>query len=355
MNFDEQMKSFSQRIKDVKENVQTEEATKTSLIMPFFQALGYDVFNPSEFMPEFTADVGIKKGEKVDYAIIKNGNPIILIECKSINDVLTKHDSQLFRYFGTSQAKFAILTNGAIYRFFTDLDEVNKMDEKPFLEINMLNLKENHILELRKFHKNNLDLESIKDTASDLKYLGLIRSVLVDLFSREPDDDFVRFILRSIYDGVKTQNVVDRYKPLIKKSIAGYINDLVNDKIQSALNSQKEEYAIIDETPEIEPPDRQIVTTDEELESFYVVKSILSETLDPSRIFYKDTLSYFGILLDNKTTKWICRIYLKETTKYIKIVDANSEEQKFDLSSIDDIYKHKKALLSRTTFLLKEK
>ena len=67
--FEEKIKSFIERVNAAKENVLTEEATKTSLIMPFFSLLGYDIFNPLEFVPEFTADVGIKKGEKVDYAI----------------------------------------------------------------------------------------------------------------------------------------------------------------------------------------------------------------------------------------------------------------------------------------------
>ena len=138
MDFIDLVKQHSQRVKSLKDNIATEEATKTSLIMPFFAMLGYDVFNPEEFTPEYVADVGIKKGEKVDYAILKDGKPAILIECKWIGEPLASHDSQLYRYFGVSKAKFAILTNGQIYKFFTDLDEPNKMDEKPFLEINRL-------------------------------------------------------------------------------------------------------------------------------------------------------------------------------------------------------------------------
>lgn len=117
----------------VRGNLATEEATKTALIMPFFSLLGYDVFNPMEFIPEFVADVGTKKGEKVDYAIMNEGKPVILIEAKGVDDDLTKHDAQLFRYFTVTDAKFAILTNGIVYKFFTDLEEPNKMDEKPFL------------------------------------------------------------------------------------------------------------------------------------------------------------------------------------------------------------------------------
>lgn len=149
MDFIDQLKQFSKRVESLKDSISTEEATKTSIIMPFFAMLGYDVFNPQEFVPEYTADVGIKKGEKVDYAIFKDGKPVILIECKSINENLEKHDSQLFRYFVTSEAKFAILTNGILYRFYTDLEEPNKMDETPFLEIDILNLKENQVPEIK--------------------------------------------------------------------------------------------------------------------------------------------------------------------------------------------------------------
>ena len=126
MDFIDKLKQFSKRVESLKDNIQTEEATKTSLIMPFFSLLGYDVFNPDEFIPEFTADVGIKKGEKVDYAILQDGKPVILIEAKWIGEKLEKHDSQLFRYFATCKAKFAILTNGQYYRFYTDLEEPNR-------------------------------------------------------------------------------------------------------------------------------------------------------------------------------------------------------------------------------------
>ena len=154
MDFIDQVKQFSKRVEGLKDSIFTEEATKTSIIMPFFAMLGYDVFNPQEFVPEFTADVGIKKGEKVDYAILLDNKPSILIEAKSINEKLEKHDSQLFRYFGTTEAKFAILTNGIIYKFFTDLEQPNRMDEKPFLVINILDVKEMQVVELKKFSKS---------------------------------------------------------------------------------------------------------------------------------------------------------------------------------------------------------
>lgn len=354
MNFEDQIKNFVERSKMIKDNILTEEATKTSLIMPFFQILGYDVFNPSEFTPEYVADVGIKKGEKVDYAILSSdGEPVILIEAKSVTEQLTKHDSQLFRYFGTSKAKFAILTNGLIYRFYTDLEEKNKMDENPFLEVNMLDLKDIQLPELKKFHKENFSIENIMDTASELKYMGLIRSVLREIFT-SPSDDFIRFILGcGVYEGVKTQNVLERYAPIVKKSITTYINELVNDRIQSALNKEEVKGSVveveIDTEEEIEevPSGNTVITTEEELESFYIVKAILRNIIDSHRISYKDTQTYFSVNLDGKVTRWICRLYLKENTKYIVIPNLEKNAMRYDLDSVDDIYSLSSHLIGR--------
>ena len=178
MEFNESIHQFTRRIITLKDQIQTEEATKTSLVMPFFQLLGYDVFNPLEFTPEYTADVGIKKGEKVDYAIIIDEKPLILIECKSCNENLDKHGSQLFRYFGTTDSKFGILTNGIMYRFYTDLEDQNKMDAKPFLTIDLLDLKDRDLTEIERFSKENLDVDNILSSASDLKYSRLIKDWL---------------------------------------------------------------------------------------------------------------------------------------------------------------------------------
>ena len=202
MDFIDQLKQFSKRVDSLKGSISTEEATKTAVIMPFFAMLGYDVFNPQEFVPEFTADVGIKKGEKVDYAIIQDGEPVILIECKSISENLNKHDSQLFRYFGTTSAKFAILTNGMEYRFYTDLDNPNKMDESPFLTVNILDIRDNQVPELKKFCKSVFDIDSIFSTASELKYVQAFKRVFAEQLD-EPSDDFTRLFLQDCYPGPK--------------------------------------------------------------------------------------------------------------------------------------------------------
>lgn len=349
MEFEERIKEFSKRLENLKSSITTEEATKTSLIMPFFQILGYDIFNPNEFMPEYTADVGIKKGEKVDYAISINNTVSILIEAKSITESLNKHSSQLFRYFGTTNSKLAILTNGVFYKFYTDLENQNKMDLAPFLEIDLLNLKDTDIVELKKFAKENFDIENIINAASNLKYASSIEKVLSEEFS-DPSDDFIKMILnKGVYDGLKTQNVIDKYRPILKKSVNFYINNLVNERIQNALKSTTPEINSNEDTTEHEDA---IITTEEEMESYYIVKSILTENVEPNKIFFKDTYSYFGILYDNKVTKWVCRVYLRENSHFIIIPDENKTEVRFDINSIQDIYKYKKELLTRLDSLM---
>lgn len=351
MNFEEKIKEFTERVEKLKQSINTEEATKTSLIMPFFSLLGYDVFNPYEFIPEYVADVGIKKGEKVDYAININGKPTILIEAKSIKENLQKHDSQLFRYFGTTTAKIAILTNGIKYKFYTDLEETNKMDTTPFLEINLLDLKENDVVELKKFCKETFDISTIINSASNLKYVSSIEKILSEEFIN-PSDDFIKLILnKGVYEGVKTQNIIEKYRPILKKSVNYYINTLVNQKLQNALNNSNVERST-EENINISQ-EESIVTTNEELESYYIVKSILSEFISPNDIYYKDTYSYFGILYENKVTKWICRVYLKESVKFVIIPDKDKNEVKYEINEIIDIYKLRDKLIERLNIFLK--
>lgn len=350
MDFIDSLKQFSKRVEKLKGNLQTEEATKTSLIMPFFQLLGYDVFNPDEFMPEYTADVGIKKGEKVDYAILKDNEPIILIEAKWVGAELTKHDSQLFRYFSTTKAKFAILTNGTTYRFYTDLDEQNKMDEIAFFEFNMLDIKEAEVNELKKFQKNNFDMNTIMDVASELKYSNEFKKVLSNELDN-PSDEFIRLMLNDTYSGIKTQNVIEKFRPIVKKSLNQFITDMLNDKIKTAFSNNSEEsnaegevaVTLADDTTENSIDDR-IVTTEEELESFYIVKTILRENVDISKVTYKDTISYFGILFENNVRKWICRFKLTPNVKVLTLPSENGFE-KINLESLDDIYNHKDKII----------
>lgn len=285
------LKSLGTRIETLAPSITNEEQTKNAFIMPFFQTLGYDVFNPLEFVPEFTADVGIKKGEKVDYAMVIDGAPQILIECKSINENLTNHDSQLFRYFGTTSSKFGLLTNGKEYRFYTDLDEQNKMDSTPFLTVDLTNIKDNQFLELAKFHKENFDVDKISSSAAELKYLNNLKLFLSENLN-EPTESFIAYLVSQIYDGIKTKSTLEKFSPIIKKGFNQFITERVNEKLSAALNTSVETKTL-DTTEEIQEvvQDDGIITTPEELEAFTVFKVASKDFIDSSRLYYRDTKS----------------------------------------------------------------
>lgn len=330
--FKQEIMVLANRSQTIKDKLLTEESAKTSLIMPFFQTLGYDVFNPSEFVPEFISDIGIKKGEKIDYAIMDNDQPIILIEAKSVKDKLTTHGSQLFRYFHTSSAKFAILTNGIVYQFFTDLDAPNKMDEKPFFTFNLEKVKDSSLSELIKFKKDSFDLENIFTTASDLKYLNMFKEYFEEEF-QSPSEDFIKYFVNKTFEEKATKANLEKFTPIINKGLKQFISEKVSTKINEALKTTDETVTSgptvePTEVPSIEPETKSnnIETTEEEIQGYGIVKAVLSNTIDPERVFYRDNQSYFNILLDDNIRKWILRLNINKSRKFIVFNDDTSEK-----------------------------
>lgn len=350
MDFKDSIKQISERIENLKSNLQTEEATKTALIMPFINALGYDVFNPLEVLPEMCCDIGTKKGEKIDYAIMRDGDPIILIECKHWQQNLNLHDNQLLRYFNISKAKFGVLTNGIIYRFYTDLAEPNKMDEKPFLEVNLLDLKDTQIDELKKFHRSYFDVGTILSSASELKYMGELKAAISKEFAN-PSPEFVKYFGKQVYDGVFMPKILEQFTVLTKRTISNYISDIIAERLKAAIkeNDIPAEQMVSAETVEtipVEEPISKIVTTAEELEAYYIIKSILRGIISTERITYRDSQTYFAIFIDNNNRKTVCRLYLDSpTNKRIVFLDDNKKEIYYKIMSIDEIYNHADALI----------
>ena len=346
MEFVERLNALSAKIRQQGPAIQTEEATKIAFVMPFINSvLGYDVFDPSEVTPEYVCDVGTKKGEKIDYAIMKNGEIQILIECKKIGEPLhINHASQLFRYFHVTSARISILTNGQVYRFFTDLDAPNKMDEKPFLELDLLDLDEHVLPELQKLTKSAFDVDSIISAAGELKYVSQIKKEIASQFS-QPNDDFVKFFATRVYDGIITQKVRDQFAILTRKALVQFLGDQINDRLKSAMSGAIQpsyalsvvETSVAAESAEESDEDR-VQTTLDELEGFHVVKAIVRAVVDAKRIVHRDTQSYFGVLLDDNNRKPICRLHFNRSQKYIGIFDAEKNETRHPISSVDDIY-----------------
>ncbi|MBN2381331.1 type I restriction enzyme HsdR N-terminal domain-containing protein [bacterium] len=352
MDFLDQLLELSAKVAKQRENIQTEEATKTAFVMPFINALGYNVFDPTEVVPEFTADVGTKKGEKVDYALMKDGSPIILFECKwCCSNLDTADISQLYRYFSVVDARIAILTNGIIYRFYTDLEETNKMDKKPFLEFDLLNIDEELVKEVKKISKPAFDLEKLMATASDLKYTKEIKNILSEQIN-SPSEEFVRFFASQVYAGRLMPDVRAQFTDITKRAFRDFINDQINSRLKSAMTAstiQTDES--VDEEEQIPESDKsKIVTTEEEIEGYHIVKSILREVIDPKRVVMRDTINYLGILLDDNNRKPICRLYLNTANKYLALMDVQKKEERFLLESLNDIYKYAEQLKNTLTF-----
>ncbi|MCL1807223.1 MAG: type I restriction endonuclease [Oscillospiraceae bacterium] len=347
MDFIDELRQFSTRVSKVKDAIATEEATKNALILPFFQLLGYDIFNPLEFVPEFTADVGTKQGEKVDYAIVIDGEPVILIEAKWCGEPLDndKHTSQLFRYFSATAAKFGILTNGINYRFFTDLNQANKMDLKPFLGFDVLDVHENIISELKRFAKKTLDLEAAFGAASELKYMGKIKDLL-NTMRTEPSDSIAMYIMSEVYEGKRTQKAVDEFRPIIKRGFIQYINDAISETLKSAIKGQSDASKGNSEpipTPTTENDaieESETLITFEEIEAFAIVKSILRDMVDVDRLAYRHAKQYLAILFDDNKNKRVCRFWFSGNQKFITTPDENKKSVRHDISSLNDIYKY---------------
>ena len=348
MDFEAALISLTEKINKTKENVITEEATKTSYILPFLNILGYDVFDPTVVVPEFTADIGKKKNEKVDFAIMVDGKPLILIEAKPHTEPLDRHKTQLERYFTVTDSKFAILTNGIEYRFYSDLEKPNVMDKNPFLTINLLDLKDRDIKELEKFKAENFNIDNILSMAGKKKYINGIKNILKEEINN-PNDDFVRVFASKLTSKPLRQHVIDEFRGYIKQAFNETINDLVSNKINALkekLNSENYENEEVENEKEHEK-DNGIVTTEEELEGYYIVKSIFAEVIDDlNRIAQRDTKSYFGILLDDNNRKWLVRLHFNYSNKYIEIRTGEKQSEKFLINSLNDIYNYKDKILN---------
>ena len=229
MGFKEEIQKLSILINERKPFINNEEMTKQSLVVPFIQVLGYDVFNPQEFKPEYNADYpGKKKDEKVDYAIFKGDEPIMFIEAKSVDITLVNHDGQLSRYFNAvPNTKLGIITNGMEYRFFTDLKTPNVMDETPFLVLNLTSLKDSDIETLAKFKKDTYAKDNLSEFAEELVYTSAIHDTLKYQF-KNPTDEFVKFLLKEVGVTRVMAKDIDRFRPIVKKGISNAILEIVS-------------------------------------------------------------------------------------------------------------------------------
>lgn len=338
MDLIDRLQELSNRAKRNAATVRTEEAAKTALVLPFFQALGYDVFDPDEVVPELVADHGVKKGEKVDYGIKHGGRIQMIVECKPVGaDLATKHASQLFRYFTVTEARIGILTDGIRYLFFSDTDQPNKMDDRPFFEFTVTEFSENDVEQLKKLSKSTFSLDAIINAASSLKYHRALVQELAQEFAA-PSEDFVRLIAGRVYSGRMTQQMKDEFTALVKRAADQFVADKVNARLKSA---------IVDvDPPAIPMPDEDgVVTTEDEVQGYRIIQAIASELVDPSRVFMRDAKSYCAILMDDNNRRPLARLFLSHTKMQVVLFDG-AEERRENLGKVTDLFLHRDAVLA---------
>lgn len=337
---EESLRNLSERVKSHSSTMATEEAVKTAVVLPFLRALGYDVFDPNEVIPEFTADAVGKKGEKVDYAIKIDGDIRILIECKPISMTLEKkHLDQLFRYFTVTKAKFAILTNGRTFNFYTDLEEPNKLDARPFLIFDISDLQPTIINELKKFEKAAFNVDSILATAERLKYTSGIKQVIAKLID-DPTEDFVRLVAADVYEGRLTAQVKEMLTGVVKAAFRDVIMDTVKNRLTNALADTQE---VVEKIEDATPEEPDVVTTPEEIEGYMIVKAIVRDTIAGKRVFMRDAKSYCAVLIDDNNRRPLARLHFNRSVKYIGLFDGEVEERVI-IDTLDQIYDHSERL-----------
>ncbi len=337
MDFIGEVRTRSGRFAKRIEHLETEEATKSSLVLPFLQMLGYEIFDPTEVVPEYTADVGIKKGEKVDYVLMQGGKPAVLIECKRYGSNLDDSEiSQLLRYFTVTEARLGILTDGITYRFFSDLDQPNVMDPRPFFEFNMLEFTEAQVEELKRFTKSSFDLGEIVDAAWELRYTNEIKRVLAEELA-SPSEEFVRFMVSRVYGGRATQTIRRQFEALAKSAFAQFINDRISVRLKSALEQEEGRAPQDDGSPDKQEPE-QSEFVPVELEALYIIKAICRGAVDVHRIGLRAGSQYCSVLLDDTNRKNICRLRVRTHNLILGFLDEGRYEQRHPLKDLDDLY-----------------
>lgn len=346
MDFIEQIRALAVQVSKQKEVIKTEESTKNSFVLPFISALEYNIFDPTEVIPEYDANFGTKLNYKCDYAVFRDSKPIMLWECKWCGKELEKKDEdQLRQYFAAcTDAKVGVVTNGILYRFFMDLDEEHVMDKKPFLEFNMLNIKPKSVDALKRFTKSGFNLAELIDAASELKYTGEVMRIFGEQLSgpsdKFPSDEFVRFFASQIHSGKLMQKVIDKFRGITGAALQQFINDQISDTLQDAL---KKKTAPPPPPPppvdgETGGPSTAPLPTEEEKEACHIVRAILCQSIDADRIKPKKWAIGFTIVLDGKK-KPLCRLYLDEGHKEIGLLDENGVEAKQEIKKVSEIYK----------------
>lgn len=325
--FKNRLKLHSEHVKNVGLHCTTEETTKQALILPFLDILGFSPYDPQKVKAEYGADFpGVKANERVDYALFCQGIPVMFIEAKAYKEKIDNHCPQLSRYFNsTPEVTISAITNGVEWRFFTDLKEKNIMDPTPFLKIRMDEVTDADAEQLFRFRHDKFKPEALRTLAEESVYLSAFTKTISSSL-REVDQEFVRYVAsRSNVERQLNQRFLESITPLVKQAVELSVSAMVVSGLSGKNSTESPHDEIHDDNEQeksdvqadiVDPDNPNIVTTYNERQLFDKIVSIIGAEHD---IQYKDTASYFGVLFQGKTNRWIVRYYDKKSKSSIQL------------------------------------
>lgn len=310
---------------------------KQALILPLLDILGFNPYDPTKVLAEFAADFpGVKSTERVDYALYCNNQPVMFIEAKSYNSNLTNHAPQLSRYFNSSLGvTIGAITNGREWRFFTDLINTNVMDEKPFLTIDFTKVDAGDLTQLAEFKHDNFHAEKLRFFAEENQYIQQFKTVIRKSI-HDIDIDFVRYVAQQA-------NLQRQLNTKFLESIQPFVQQAISDTVVKGLSSptiitaqpveqkstpSSDALVTIPETNVIIHPDNaKIITTKDEQDLLRIVNELFPNL----ELEGRDTESYYSILYQNKTNRWLFRYDVNRKRPTIQFNISIDESRRIEL------------------------
>ncbi len=318
--FKQRVLAHTEHIKKVSEFCTTEETTKQALILPLLDILGFSAFDPTKVRAEHIADFpGAKAGERVDYALFSNGLPVMFIEAKACSQNLNNHCPQLSRYYNaTPEVAISAITNGREWRFFTDLVNKNIMDDKPFLTLHLDKPTDDAAEQLLRFHHDQFQPDALRALAEESIYLSAFRDTIGEIL-KECDTDFVRYVAgRANIQRTFTARFLEQMQPIVKQALAHSVSALVATSLNKTPDPAPDPVILAEiqdpDAPIVDPINPKIVTTANERKLFDTIADLLpGEDLQG-----RDTESYYAVLYQGKTNRWLVRYWGDKKTPTVQ-------------------------------------
>ena len=236
MSFQQNLSLLQQQIHRFKSQVPNKEAAKLAFVLPFIECLGFNIRDPYEVKPGYSLNIDCTDSQRIDYCMIVNDAPAFLLACENPSLPLDIMKSPLYPCFSRIACKFAILTNGIEYHFYSDLEVDGILDSRPFFSVDLEGLSASQVEGLSRFQKDVFNPKEILVAVTNLKFRRDLKEALYQELVN-PSEEFIFHILKSIKIGRVTQKLIEAYRPDVKECIRETLEELVDDMISPSSSS----------------------------------------------------------------------------------------------------------------------